>query len=81
MTVEAPTQIPNRPLIARNSPNEVARLKANHNRPVMIAPTVIIFLGLTRSASHPISGPAAPPQLILNMSARIARDLKAHSLA
>ena len=27
----------------------------------MTAPTVIIFLGLTRSASHPMSGPAAPP--------------------
>jgi hypothetical protein len=29
MTVEAPTHIPNRPLIARNSPKEVARLSAN----------------------------------------------------
>src|ERR1019366_1175366 len=57
----APTQIPNRPFIARNSVKLVARLSANHARPVTAAPVTIIFFGLIRSASHPISGPAAPP--------------------
>src|SRR5208337_1358584 len=61
MKVEAPTEIPNSPLIAMNSANEVARLSANHASAVTAAPATIIRFGSVRSASHPISGPAAPP--------------------
>src|SRR5215469_3901772 len=61
MVVEAPTQIPKSPFMTRNSLNVVARLRSIQRTPVMVAPTTIIFFGLTRSASHPISGPVAPP--------------------
>src|SRR5262245_9157454 len=61
IVVDAPTQIPNRPLMAKNSPKDVKRLSRIHRPPVMVAPTIIIFFGLTRSASHPISGSTAPP--------------------
>ena len=59
--VDAPTHIPNSPLTARNSPKLVARLSTSHANPVMVALTTIIFFGLIRSASQPMSGPVAPP--------------------
>src|ERR1700688_1027751 len=76
ITVDAPTQIPNSPLIARISPKLVARLSTRYARPVTVAPTIIIFFGLTRSAIHPISGPAAPPVThpIENATDSLVRD-------
>src|SRR5215467_1240498 len=61
MLVDAPTQIPKSPWMAKNSPKVVKRLRRIQRTPVMVEPTIIIFFGLIRSASHPMSGSAAPP--------------------